>query len=375
MFGATGRGGARRGRALRHRRRRGDRRVAPPGRRRGRHARRSRPHRRERSRVDCVVRVRGHDARGLRRAAGVARSGRRAGATPNSWSATCACSGARCDPLLVGARRVAASTSRCSRGRRRTGCTSGRARSRRRSERRATGTTTSTSCRRTRCSQLAARHGFGWTILRPQVVYGKSLASPMNLLRFGDRRVHGTLEREGAGRRAGTRWWTSSARSGRRATLAGCLAWAAIGRRRATRSSTSPTATCSTGTTSGRRSPRRSGWRSASRRRSFSRRPCRRGPMSGRRWPTATTWVRRGDGRLRRRLVAVRGLLFAGYERRTLPALLSTVKLRQAGSASASTPRTCSASGSPSSGAPPAAVRINGARPVSRAWLPDSVRR
>jgi nucleoside-diphosphate-sugar epimerase len=42
--------------------------------------------------------------------------------------------------------------------------------------------------------ELAARHGFGWTILRPQVVYGESFASPMNLLpAIG---VYATLERE-----------------------------------------------------------------------------------------------------------------------------------------------------------------------------------
>jgi len=42
--------------------------------------------------------------------------------------------------------------------------------------------------------QLAAQHGFGWTILRPQVVYGESFGSPMNLLpAIG---VYATLERE-----------------------------------------------------------------------------------------------------------------------------------------------------------------------------------
>ena len=42
--------------------------------------------------------------------------------------------------------------------------------------------------------ELGARHGFGWTILRPQVVYGESFASPMNLLpAIG---VYATLERE-----------------------------------------------------------------------------------------------------------------------------------------------------------------------------------
>ena len=42
--------------------------------------------------------------------------------------------------------------------------------------------------------ELAGRHGFGWTILRPQVVYGESFASPMNLLpAIG---VYASLERE-----------------------------------------------------------------------------------------------------------------------------------------------------------------------------------
>ena len=42
--------------------------------------------------------------------------------------------------------------------------------------------------------EASARHGFGWTILRPQVVYGESFGSPMNLLpAIG---VYATLERE-----------------------------------------------------------------------------------------------------------------------------------------------------------------------------------
>src|SRR4029077_4981451 len=45
--------------------------------------------------------------------------------------------------------------------------------------------------------ELAAGHGFGWTILRPQVVYGESFASPMNLLpAIG---VYASLEREPGG--------------------------------------------------------------------------------------------------------------------------------------------------------------------------------
>ena len=43
-------------------------------------------------------------------------------------------------------------------------------------------TTTSTSCRRTGCERSPPDAPWSWTILRPQVVYGQSFGSPMNLI-------------------------------------------------------------------------------------------------------------------------------------------------------------------------------------------------
>jgi nucleoside-diphosphate-sugar epimerase len=178
--------------------------------------------------------------------------------------------------------------------------------------------------------ELAAGHGFGWTILRPQVVYGESLASPMNLLpAIG---VYATLEREqgralsfpGGGRAvheavdakllARVLGWAATAPSARdeifNVTNGDVFDWHDVW----------PAIAASFGMEVGEPNPQRLAETMPARADEWSavidryelRAPRAMHDFVGGSWQYAD-------------------ILFAGSERRALPALLSTVKLRHAG--------------------------------------------
>ncbi len=178
--------------------------------------------------------------------------------------------------------------------------------------------------------ELAGRHGFGWTILRPQVVYGESFASPMNLLpAIG---VYASLERE----RGRPLSFPGGGRAVHEAVdarlLARVLAWAADApaARNETFNVTNgdvfdwhdvwPTIADAFGMDVGEPNPQRLATTMPARADEWSalvdrhglRSPRVLGDFVGGSWQYAD-------------------ILFAGSERRSLPALLSTVKLRQAG--------------------------------------------
>ena len=88
-----------------------------------------------------------------------------------------------------------------------------------------------------RLRALAAGAQWSWTILRPQVVYGQSFGSPMNLVPaigvYGGvaPRARAAVGRSRGGRRSSRKRWT-------RASWHALLAWAATAPARAVRSST-----------------------------------------------------------------------------------------------------------------------------------------
>ncbi len=177
---------------------------------------------------------------------------------------------------------------------------------------------------------LAARHGFGWTILRPQVVYGESFASPMNLLpAIG---VYATLERE----RGRPLSFPGGGRAVHEAVdarlLARVLAWAA----------TAPSARDEIfNVTNGDVFDWHDVWPTIAE--AFGMEVGEPTPqLLAETMPArADEWAAvadRYDLRAPRAMADFVGgswqyadMLFAGSDRRTLPALLSTVKLRQAG--------------------------------------------
>ena len=176
-------------------------------------------------------------------------------------------------------------------------------------------------------SAAAEGASWSWTVFRPQVVFGESFASPMNLVPVIG--VYAVLERERVGR---CRSRAVRRRDRKRSTLAARprTAWAADVPPLGARSSTSRTATCSAGTMCGRLSRLPSPWRSVSLAAAARGHDAGTRPRVGRVGGPVPICDPHATGSFVGGSWADADTLFGSLGRdRELPALLSTVKIRQ----------------------------------------------